>query len=246
MEKLAKKILVVDDEEDIRDSLAFCLKKQGYTLLLAASGNEALRLAEVEKPDLVITDVRMADGDGVQLATQLRAKHPCEPAIIFITGYADLTVEEVYAMGVEAIFPKPFDLHQLQSTVLAVIQNQDEKWSCRSTRVAVDVPVGLRIEDHPIEKSGQVTNIARGGMFVKMVPDASMVGKPCAFELECEQSNCKQKVVGEGFVKWVRVEDHPENPAGCGIEFRPLAKQNNVSLLEFVNFLKTKCLIPRF
>lgn len=245
MEKQAKKILVVDDEEDIRDTLAFSLKRQGYSLLLAASGNEALRIAELEKPDLVVSDVRMPNGDGVHLATQLRAKHHCDPPIIFVTGFADLTVEQAYAMGVEAIFSKPFDLQQLQTTIRAVLSNQEEKWGCRSTRVVVDVPVELKFDEHGQGRAGCVANIARGGMFVKMQADPSILGKTCAFQLECELADSKRKVMGEGYVKWVRAEGDSEIPAGCGIEFR--AQDKNIGpLMAFVNYLKTKCMDSSF
>ena len=63
MEKI--KILVVDDEPEIRESLARFLSKNGYGVATAASGNEALKIYQSTPVSVVISDMRMADGDGV-------------------------------------------------------------------------------------------------------------------------------------------------------------------------------------
>jgi CheY-like chemotaxis protein len=69
------KILVVDDEEQIRKLVATFLEVRGYTVRTARNGAEALKLISQDPPDLVVTDVAMPDVDGLELTQQLRANH---------------------------------------------------------------------------------------------------------------------------------------------------------------------------
>jgi DNA-binding NtrC family response regulator len=86
-----KKLLVVDDDSLIRRSLGEMLRHEGYVVLEAAGGAEALKLAATGSPNLVITDFNMPEIDGLQLLRELRAKKPDLP-VILVTGYG--TVEQ--------------------------------------------------------------------------------------------------------------------------------------------------------
>lgn len=68
------KILVVDDEEPIRDLLTGFLEGQGHTVVLASNGKEALLLAEKESPHLIVLDVRMPELDGIETCVALRER----------------------------------------------------------------------------------------------------------------------------------------------------------------------------
>lgn len=71
---MAKKILVVDDDKLIRESLAAMLRNQGHIVVEAADGQQGLAVAAAERPDLVITDIRMPVLDGPEMIKQLRAE----------------------------------------------------------------------------------------------------------------------------------------------------------------------------
>jgi DNA-binding NtrC family response regulator len=86
-----KKLLVVDDDSLIRRSLGEMLRREGYAVVEAAGGAEALKLAGTAAPNLVITDFNMPEIDGLQLLRELRAKKPDLP-VILVTGYG--TVEQ--------------------------------------------------------------------------------------------------------------------------------------------------------
>ena len=77
-----EKILIVDDEEGMRKLLGRVLAKNGYESVAAASGAEALRLAESEQFDLVITDIKMPGMDGLQLLQELKDFNPALPIIV--------------------------------------------------------------------------------------------------------------------------------------------------------------------
>jgi two-component system response regulator AtoC len=86
-----KKLLVVDDDPLIRRSLGEMLRREGYAVVEASTGAEALRMAGTIQPALVITDFNMPEVDGMQLLRELRAKKPDLP-VILVTGYG--TVEQ--------------------------------------------------------------------------------------------------------------------------------------------------------
>jgi two-component system response regulator AtoC len=86
-----KKLLVVDDDPLIRRSLGEMLRREGYMVVEATSGAEALRVVGTVQPALVITDFNMPEVDGMQLLRELRAKKPDLP-VILVTGYG--TVEQ--------------------------------------------------------------------------------------------------------------------------------------------------------
>lgn len=111
---MAKKILVIDDEELVAKSLQKLLNSQGYKVTTAKSGTEAIDIVKENDFDLIISDVRMPALDGIQTIKQIRANLKAAgkkfiPEIL-ITGYADRDKYEA-AMGLMVIdyVYKPFD-----------------------------------------------------------------------------------------------------------------------------------------
>jgi len=118
----AEIVLVVEDEERVRLMSCNALRELGYTVLEAAGGEEALaRFAQLERIDLVFTDVVMAGMSGRQLADALRAKDPAVK-VLYTTGYTRNAVVHngVLDEGV-AFLPKPFSVEELAVKVRAVL-----------------------------------------------------------------------------------------------------------------------------
>src|SRR5205823_5815515 len=80
------RILVIDDEAAIRDSLRMTLEYEGYDYIAAATGQEGLALAEREAPDLVVLDIKMPGMDGIEVLDRLRAINETLPVIV-ISGH---------------------------------------------------------------------------------------------------------------------------------------------------------------
>ena len=117
--QIGQKILVVDDEPGILKYVEDILLPAGYQFFSASGGEEALKVAELnkEKIDLLLTDINMPGVDGLELAKLFQRKYP-ETKIILMSGYmlSDETVTEIG--GREVVFlPKPFTPNELTDTL---------------------------------------------------------------------------------------------------------------------------------
>ena len=84
-----ERILIVDDEEDIRVVLRISLTDLGYEVFTAESGDEALRIIKEVDPPIVLTDIRMPVMDGIELLRKIKHENP-ETEVIMITGHGDM------------------------------------------------------------------------------------------------------------------------------------------------------------
>jgi CheY-like chemotaxis protein len=120
-ELLTLTVLVVDDDDAVRDVIARELKQEGYRVLTAADGQEALTVIEQSgiEVHLVVCDLVMPRLDGYQLASRL-AELSNAPEIIFITAFrSDLELD-----GLPVVLTKPFHLDDLRTAVQLVLQKR--------------------------------------------------------------------------------------------------------------------------
>jgi two-component system response regulator PilR (NtrC family) len=122
--RAARRVLIVDDERSMRDMLAILLKKEGLDVCTAASRAEAADVLSQGPVDLVLTDVRLQDGDGIEVLRHVKAASP-ETAVVVMTGYG--TSETAIAarkLGAEAYILKPFDVDELRVVVKDALANR--------------------------------------------------------------------------------------------------------------------------
>ena len=111
------KVLIVDDEPEVRQVLQEFLSVRGYDVLVAESGSAALAVLGADQPDLVLLDVAMPDMDGVETLRRIVALQSPVP-VIMVTANADIaTTSKLLAMGAVDYIPKPFDLDYLDQSV---------------------------------------------------------------------------------------------------------------------------------
>ncbi len=127
---MLKKILLVDDETLILKSLFHLLESRHYTVVVAASGVQALEAVQKTNFDLIITDMRMPGWDGIETIKQIRAflKENCRPPIpeVIISGYADADkYEEAQALGVSAYLFKPFENEEFLKVIETITHAGD-------------------------------------------------------------------------------------------------------------------------
>lgn len=129
---MAKKILIVDDDQDQVSSLSHVLKSKGYETVEAYSGSEGLKKLVAEKPDLIILDIMMdTDTEGFEIADMIRSNRPTskykefkEIPIIMLTAINQVTnsrfsldMEESFLPGVEDFLTKPVNFDELLKAV---------------------------------------------------------------------------------------------------------------------------------
>ncbi|WP_426756548.1 response regulator [Myxococcus sp. Y35] len=112
------RILLVDDEESLRITLAANLELEGHTVLEAANGEEALRLLEHQSVDVVLTDIRMPGLHGVELLRRIKQERPDMPVVLMTAFTAEELVDDALAEGAFTVLPKPFDVTHALDTVL--------------------------------------------------------------------------------------------------------------------------------
>ena len=114
----ARKILVVEDDEDQRELMRRTLARQGYDVTAAADGIEAYELALTLRPDLNITDVYMPAADGAHLVRRVRdTTELASTPILVTTGYGTGSAALTLSQGADAYEPKPVDPAALLATV---------------------------------------------------------------------------------------------------------------------------------
>jgi two-component system response regulator HydG len=107
------RILVVDDNPDMAETLADILELKGYTVHAAASGAEALEILQDQPVDILLTDVKMPGMNGLELYRETRKLYP-RLITIFMTAYsADELIQQGMAEGVKTILDKPLDMNFL-------------------------------------------------------------------------------------------------------------------------------------
>jgi NtrC-family two-component system response regulator AlgB len=133
-------ILVVDDEKNIRSHLATYLTGLGHRVVAAADGIEALRSADTEPFDLVLSDVRMAGMDGMSLLRELRRRHP-DSVVVLMTAYATIPgAVEAMREGAFHYLVKPFSLDEVGLLVDRALEVVGLRRDNRELRRAIDDP----------------------------------------------------------------------------------------------------------
>ncbi|HXC67604.1 MAG TPA: response regulator, partial [Nitrospiraceae bacterium] len=94
------KVLVIDDEEGIRDLLDTLLTRKGYTVVLASGGRKGVELFRRERPDVVVLDLKMPEMDGLAVLQHIRNLTPSQPVIILTGAGLPAAEEQLRAYGV--------------------------------------------------------------------------------------------------------------------------------------------------
>lgn len=111
-----KTVLVVDDERDLLEMIAFVLWQEGYRVARATDGRDALDTVERAMPDLILLDMKMPVVDGWQFASEFHKKHGFRVPIVVLTASEDARVSAV-EIGANGWLGKPFDLDLLINMV---------------------------------------------------------------------------------------------------------------------------------
>ena len=150
------RLLVVDDEATIRELLSASLRFAGYDVVTAATGTEAVRAAASARPDLVLLDVMMADGDGFEAAQRIHSSGADLP-VIFLTARDEVRDRVCgFELGADDYVTKPFSLDEVLARIRAVLKR---------TRQAAP---RSRLKVADLELDEDAHEVRRGGVLVTL------------------------------------------------------------------------------
>jgi YesN/AraC family two-component response regulator len=233
----SKKILIVDDEPDLREMLEFEFEMSGADVTTAPNGREAFKLIQNSQFDVVISDIRMPGGDGVELIQSISEANMDLP-LVFISGFADIQVDEAYQLGASGYFPKPFILQDIVNKVVSLTESPQSRWSKEVNYEEADIKIERQLESLSDPQFG----FGKGGILVsklgKMPRVDSSVHFKYSFDLEDFQ------LEGMGLVKWVKkVKGELETCAG--LDITNLSEESKKRFLSLVEAKCPKAYIPK-
>ncbi len=168
-------ILVVDDEEINRDNIAHVLRKEGYTVETAADGEQALDKIRANRFDLIITDLKMGNLDGVQVMETAKELLP-DAEVIIITGYATVnSAVDAMAKGAFYYLPKPIKLNELKALVKKALEKTVLKREIRKLRQEIKT------------KNGAVKFVGQNDAILKLKDEIALIA----------QIDCNVLITGE-------------------------------------------------
>jgi two-component system alkaline phosphatase synthesis response regulator PhoP len=154
---MKKTILVVDDEKDIIDLLSYNLNKEGFTVITARNGREAL-LRVKQKPDLIILDIMMPEMDGLQVIQELKKeKNMAAIPVILLTAKGSETDEIVgLEVGADDYIVKPIKIGKIVARVHAALRRQEQ--AVHMALPQIDV---IKIKDFEINVSSYTAHLGK-------------------------------------------------------------------------------------
>ncbi len=227
-------VLVVEDEVTICEIMTAWLRRSARHVLSAHNGQEALRLLQQEKVDIVISDVRMPIMDGVALLRAIRKLPPPFPAVIFITGFSDLEPRDAYGLGIEAILEKPLERDQLLKAVQRSLSSRREIWSTLP-EPELAFPITLTFPGREQALLERRIVFGHGGFCVltdRKVPEGAI-----AFRIHFRDDGTLFS--GQGVVRWTAPQEEL-----VGIEILYVDDQSRDWAVEQADRHKLECFIP--
>jgi two-component system response regulator (stage 0 sporulation protein F) len=243
-------LLIVDDERDLVEILAFEFEHRGAHVFQAFNGREAVEILKREPVKLVLSDIRMPGGDGTGLLRAAKQDNPGRPEILFMTGFADIEPADAYELGAAALFLKPYELRAMMDRCLKLLEPLEERWArpAEAPPARVKLAKGFkRFETGPFP-AGEGFRLGRGGFFLALPCGALQSGDVyqddvAEFDLHFESGELGA-IKGRGTILWERERDH-ELASGVGIEFCSLDDECREAVIRLSRQLSTAAYVPK-
>ncbi len=239
-------VLIVDDDKLLREAIGHDFQRRQYTVVLADSGNQALQILETTKVDVVLSDVRMPNGDGIQLLKKIREQN-CEfPVFLLLTGFAELAIEDAYHEGAAAMIAKPFNRKTLYNTIDLALLPKRQRWDHPTTIQLPNLNLRLHYQNFAEAIESRAVSLGQGGMFVSMSEDLPVsIGSEINFTVAFQNST-KENFSGRGILRWLRTQKTANLAKGCGVEFVHIQDDFRDRIIRLTEELNPKSFIPKY
>ena len=138
---IKRRILVVDDEDNLRTMLVAALKFEGYDVAAAPNGRDGLRSVRESKPDLIVLDVMMPELDGFGMLKRLRETGDRTPVVFLTAKDTSADAVEGLGLGADDYLSKPFSLEELVARVEAVMRRVDSSPTASAVMTLADLTI---------------------------------------------------------------------------------------------------------
>jgi CheY-like chemotaxis protein len=227
-------VLLVEDEPLLRETMGVWLNHKAGRGLTAEHGAEALKLLADNKINLIISDVRMPVMDGIALVRHLNQAGSHRPGVIFLSGFSDLSLREVYHLGVEGVLEKPIDREELLGLMQRSVAEADELWR-QPPGARPRMRLKARFPSLGAAQEEKGIAFGRRGFCIR---SANLREGPVEFAIEFEADRCV--LAGQGVVRWTAPEE-----GQAGIEIVYVDDASRAWLLDLVKRTGPVPFIPR-
>ncbi len=221
-----RKLLIVDDVAHLREAIAYEFEDNGYAVLQADCGEAAIKVLKDNAVDLVLSDVRMPNGNGLELLDAIKKNNPNQPPVLFFSAYCDISEETAFASGIEWIFPKPFDLDEIKEVINSVCQGRLKMWDQPASNQHKNLEVHLtallidgrdRIPDGA-KNNEEYAFLGRGGIFLPTKLLLASKNELLDFHLSFKEGPLSHlNFIGK--IQWKRLQEKSNLYGGWGIRF---------------------------
>ena len=116
-------ILVVDDEEQLKETVIMHLELEGFNVLSASNGVEALEVLKNSKVNFILSDIKMPEMDGMNLTKEVRRVYDKIPVILLVSGWRNYSEKDALEYGALGLIEKPFDMDKI---IELILQSQED------------------------------------------------------------------------------------------------------------------------
>ena len=152
------KVLLVEDDADVLDVTTYALRREGYTVVQAIDGQQALQRWEAEQPDLVLLDVNVPKLNGFEVCRRIRDEGRT-PVVMLTARHEEEDVIRGLKLGADDYVTKPFSPKQLVARTEAVLRRSREDTYCTPARELTVGDLHLDIESHEARKAGRPVHL---------------------------------------------------------------------------------------
>ncbi|SEQ06309.1 response regulator YycF [Piscibacillus halophilus] len=158
---MSYKVLVVDDEEPIADILKYNLENEGYEVVVANDGNEAIELTKKEEPDIILLDIMLPEKDGMEVCREIRKDF--QMPIIMLTA-KDSEIDKVLGLelGADDYVTKPFSKREVAARVKANLRRMSASEQNQNTSSTPNIKVGaleINRENYSVTRNGELIDL---------------------------------------------------------------------------------------
>lgn len=236
-----RKILVVDDEEGIREILREELEFLGATVFDSANGRKAFELFSSNPVEVIVSDIRMPGGDGLELLDRVKSIDVQFPPMLFMTGFADIAFEAAYHRGIEGVLAKPFVTQEILDRVGQFLKPVTERNQTPHSLPPKNSLTRTFTSEFSVEGYKEL-QFGRGGFCLSGVQDELRMQDPVSFQFTF--TGAIQSFAGQGVVRWKRVAEENTGLKILGVEITYLDPASRKIWLEQILPKNQRAYIP--